>query len=206
MFDRGLFIFHQKSNVEFRGQLLLIKNSEFDNFGLVRFLRFLAFHWHINCKIWISFDWSIWRFPLRCSFRGFSDIWFSIIHSKSHFLSKNHEIIYMNKFHFLSSFQIYHFRNLLTLFDSLILQYTYCWSKSTPWLWLLTFLFQTRELISSNFLLVYLYHFHSLHLIFTSLKPLLNLSLTKSTLLSMDRPDTYTLLDFLYLIFVSSVL
>ena len=52
--------------------------------------------------------------------------------------------------------------------------------------------------------LVYLYHFHSLLIIFTYLKPLLNLILTKSTLLSVDRPDTYTLLD-LYLIFVSSV-
>ena len=53
--------------------------------------------------------------------------------------------------------------------------------------------------------LVYLYHFHSLNLIFTSLKPLLNLSLTKatlqlkSTLLCVDRPDTYTLLDFISL-------
>ena len=55
--------------------------------------------------------------------------------------------------------------------------------------------------------LVYLYHFHSLHLIFTSLKPLLILSLTKSTLqlkstlLSVDRPDTYTLLDFISYLF-----
>ena len=38
---------------------------------------------------------------------------------------------------------------------------------------------------------------------FTSLKPLLNLSLAKSTVqlkltvLSVDRPDTYTLLDFI---------
>ena len=51
--------------------------------SLFRFLWFLAFHWHINFKIWILFVRSIWRFPLRCSFRGFSDIWFSIIHSKS---------------------------------------------------------------------------------------------------------------------------
>ena len=53
------------------------------SFWFFRFLWFLAFHWHINFKIWISFDWAIWRFPLRCSFRWFSDIWFSIIHSKS---------------------------------------------------------------------------------------------------------------------------
>ena len=51
--------------------------------------------------------------------------------------------------------------------------------------------------------LSYLYHFQSLLLIFTYLGPLLNLSLTKSTLrlkstvLSVDRPDTYTLLDFI---------
>ena len=82
-FDRGLFIFNHKSSVDFRGQLLSIYKSEFDHFGLFRFLWFLDFHWHIIFKIWISFVGSIWRFPLRCSFRGFSDIWFSIIHSKS---------------------------------------------------------------------------------------------------------------------------
>ena len=65
-FDQGLFIFHQKSNVDFRCQLLLIYEAEFDNFDLVRFLWFLAFYWHRNCKIWISLDHSIWRFPLRC--------------------------------------------------------------------------------------------------------------------------------------------
>ena len=44
MFDHGLFIFYQKSNVDFRGQLLFIDKSEFDNFGLVVFLWFLAFY------------------------------------------------------------------------------------------------------------------------------------------------------------------
>ena len=44
MFDRGLFIFPQKSNVDFHGQLLLIEKSEIDNFGLVRFLWFFALH------------------------------------------------------------------------------------------------------------------------------------------------------------------
>ena len=88
MFDRGLFICHQKPNVDFRGQLLSIYKSEFDCFGLFRFLWFLAFHWHINCKIWIPFNWSTWRFPLRCTFRGFSDIWFSIIHSQSNYYPK----------------------------------------------------------------------------------------------------------------------
>ena len=43
-FDHGLFIFHQKSNVDFRGQLLFIDKSEFDNFGLVGFLWFLSFY------------------------------------------------------------------------------------------------------------------------------------------------------------------
>ena len=43
-FDQGLFIFHQKSNVDFMGQLLFIDKSEFDNLGLVGFLWFLAFH------------------------------------------------------------------------------------------------------------------------------------------------------------------
>ena len=37
-FDQGLFIFHQKSNVDFQGQLRFIDKSEFDNFGLVGFL------------------------------------------------------------------------------------------------------------------------------------------------------------------------
>ena len=55
--------------------------------------------------------------------------------------------------------------------------------------------------------LVYLYHFYSLNLIFSSLKPLLNLSLTKSTLqlkstlLYVDRPDTYSLIDFISYLF-----
>ena len=43
-FDQGLFIFHQKSNVDFRGQLLLIYKSEFDNFRVFGFLWFLDFH------------------------------------------------------------------------------------------------------------------------------------------------------------------
>ena len=50
--------------------------------------------------------------------------------------------------------------------------------------------------------LTYLYHFHDLHLSFSYLKLLLNLSLTKSTLrlkstlLSVDRPDTYPIPDY----------
>ena len=96
MFDLGLFICHQKPNVDFRGQLLSIYKSEFDHFGLFRFLWFLAFHWHINCKIWIPFNWSTWRFPLRCTFWGFSDIWFSIIHSKSNSYPKITNYIAIN--------------------------------------------------------------------------------------------------------------
>ena len=65
------------------------------------------------------------------------------------------------------------------------------------------FCVKSENWILKNSYLVYLYHFYSLYIIFTSLKSLLNLSLTKSTLqlkstlLSMDRPDTYTLLDFI---------
>ena len=81
-FDRALFIFYPNFNIDFRGQLLSKYKTEFNHFGLFRILLFLAFYWYINCKIWISFDWSIWWFLLRCSFRGFSDLWFSIIHSK----------------------------------------------------------------------------------------------------------------------------
>ena len=44
MFDQGMFIFHPKSNVDFRCPLLLIYKSEFDNVCLVRFLWFLAFY------------------------------------------------------------------------------------------------------------------------------------------------------------------
>ena len=62
MFDHGLFIFHQKSNVDFRGQLLFIDKSEFDNFGLVEFTLVLSFlftykfqdldfFWALNLKI-----------------------------------------------------------------------------------------------------------------------------------------------------------
>ena len=37
-------MFHQKSNVDFRGQLLFIGKSEFDNLDLVGFLWVLAFY------------------------------------------------------------------------------------------------------------------------------------------------------------------
>ena len=113
--------------------------------------------------------------------------------------------MYINKFHFLSSFQISNFRNILTLFGSLILQNTYCWSKSTLWLWLYLFYVKTEISIIKTSYLPYLYHFHILHLIFSYLKIILNLSLTKSTLrlkstlLSVDRPDTYPILDYYFL-------
>ena len=83
MFDQALFIFYQNLNVNFRGQLLSIYKSEFDHFCLFRILWFLYFHWYINYKISILFDQKIWRFPLRCSFGGFSDLWFWIIYNKS---------------------------------------------------------------------------------------------------------------------------
>ena len=199
MFDQRLFIFHQKSNVDFQGQLLSISKSEFDHFGLFRFLWFLAFDLHINCKISITFDRSIWRFPLRCSFRGFSDIWFSIIHSKSISYPKITNFILINSiFSIVSKFLIF-----VILWYFLVL-----WFYRTPTVgqsqcfdfdfWLFSVKSEISILKTSDF-----YHFHSLNLIFTSLKPLLNLSLTKSTLqlkstlLSVDRRDTYTLLDFI---------
>ena len=52
-------------------------------FSDYRILWFLDFYLYINYKIWISFGQSIWRFSLKCSFREFFDLWFSIIHSKS---------------------------------------------------------------------------------------------------------------------------
>ena len=202
MFDQGLFIFHQKSNVDFRGQLLFIDKSEFDNFGLVGFLWFLAFYWHINCKIWISFGHSIWRFPLRCSFRGFSDHWFSIIHNKSISYPKITKLISINSiFSLVSKYIIF-----VIFWLCLIL-----WFCRTPTagqsqrfdfdFWL--FSVKSEISILKTSYLPYLYHFHILNLIFSYLKLLLNLSLTKSTLrlkstlLSVDRPDTYTLLDFI---------
>ena len=55
-----MFIFHQKSNVDFRGELLFIDKSEFDNRScwiplVVRFvlkkLQDLDFIWAFNLKI-----------------------------------------------------------------------------------------------------------------------------------------------------------
>ena len=197
-----MFIYHQKSNVDFRGQLLSICKSEFDYFDLFRFLWFLAFHWHVNCKIWISFDRSIWRFPLRCSFRGFFDIWFSIIHSKSNSYRKITNYISIN-----SNFSVvFEYIIFVILWHCLIL-----WFYRAPTvgqsqrfdfdIWL--FSVKSEISILKTSYLSYLYHFHILNLIFFYLKLLLNLSLTKSTirlkstLLSVDRPDTYTLLDFI---------
>ena len=53
--------------------------------------------------IWISFDQSIWRFPLMCSFREFSNIWFSIIHNKSISYQKILNFISINSIFFLVS-------------------------------------------------------------------------------------------------------
>ena len=196
-----MFIYHQKSNVDFRGQLLSICKSECDNFGLFRFLWFLAFHWHVNCKIWISFDRSIWRFPLRCSFRGFFYIWFSIIHSKSNSYQKIMNYISINSiFSLVSKYLIF-----VIFWLCLIL-----WFCRTPTVgqsqcfdfdfWLCSVKSEISNLKTSY--LSYLYHFHILNLIFFYLKLLLSLSLTKSTLrlkstlLSVDRPDTYPILDY----------
>ena len=137
-----------------------------------------------------------------CSFRGFSDIWLSIIHSKSISYSKITNYISINSIFSL----VYKYIIFVILWHLLII-----WFYKTPTIgqsqcfdfdfWL--FSIKSENSILKTFYLVYLYHFHSPHLIFTSLKPLLILSLTKSnmrlksTLLSLDRPDTYTLLDFI---------
>ena len=200
-FDHGLCIFHQKSNVDFRGQLLFIDKSEFDNISLVGFLWFLAFYWHINCKIWISFGHSIWRFPLRCLFRGFSDHWFSIIHNKSISYPKITKLISINSiFSLVSKYLIF-----VIFWLGLIL-----WFCRTPTagqserfdfdFWLFSVKSEISNLKTSY--LPYLYHFPILNIIFYYLNLLLNLSLTKSTLrlkstlLSVDRPDTYPVLDY----------
>ena len=200
-FDHGLFIFHQKSNVDFRGQLLFIGKSEFDNFGLVGFLWFLTFYWHINCKIWISFGHSIWRFPLRCSSRGFSDHWFSIIHNKSISYPKITKLISINCIFFIVS------KYLLFVIFGLCLILWFCRTPTAGQSQCFDFdfwLFSVKSEISNlkTSYLPYLYHFHILNLIFSYLKLLLNLCLTKSTLrlkstlLSVDRPDTYPVLDY----------
>ena len=201
-FDRGQFIFHQKSNVDLQGQLILIYKSEFDNFSLVRFLWFLAFHRHINFKIWILFDWSIWRFPLRCSFQRFSDIWFLIIHSKSNSYPKITNYIPINFiFSLVSKYIVF-----VIFWDLLILWFYRTLTVGQSQFFDFDFwLFSVKSEISilKTSYLVYLYHFHSLNLIFSYLKLFLNLSLTKSTLLlkstllSVDRPDTCTLLNFI---------
>ena len=200
-FDQGLFIFHQKSNVDFRGQLLFIKKSEFDNLGLVRFLWFLAFHWHRNCKTWISFGHSIWRFPLRCQFRGFSNNWLSIIHNKSISYPKITKYISINSIFSLVSkyitFVIFWLCLILWFCRVPTIRQSQCFDFDC---WLFSIKSEISTLKTSY--LSYLYHFHISHLIFSYLKLLLNLSLTKSTLrlkstlLSVDRSDTYPILDY----------
>ena len=67
---------------------------------------------------------------------------------------------------------------------------------------LLLFSVKSEISILKTSYLPYLYHFHILHLIFSYLKLLFSLSLTKSTLrlkstlLFVDRPDTYPVLDY----------
>ena len=171
MFDRGLFILHEKSNVDFRGQLLSIYKSEFDHFGIFRFLLFIAFYLHICFNIWISFHLSIWRFPLRCSFRGFFDIWFSIIHSKSISYSKITNYISINSIFSL----VYKYIIFVIFWHLLIL-----WFHRTPIVGqsqhfdFVFWLFSVKSEISilKTSYLVYLYHFHSSNLFLISLKPL----------------------------------
>ena len=179
----------------------MFDKSEFDNFGLFRFLWFLAFHWHRNCKIWISFGHSIGRFPLRCQFQGFSNHWFSIIHNKS--------ISYLKITKHRSINSIFSLVSKYLLFVIFWL-YLILWFCRTPTagqsqhfdfdFWL--FSVKSEISILKTLYLSYLYHSHILHLILSHLKLFLNLSLTKSTLrlkstlLSVDRPDTYPILDY----------
>ena len=201
MFDQGLFTFIRSQMLTFGVNYFQFTNPNSIILVSFRFLWFLDFHWHINCKIWISFDWSIWQFPPKCSFWGFSDIWFSIIHSKSNSYSKITNYIPINFIFSLVSkyiiFVIFWCLLILWFYSTRTIGQSQCFDFD---FWL----FSVKSEISIRKIsyLVYLYHFYSLNLIFSYLKLLLNLSLTKSTLrlkstlLSVDRPDTYTILDY----------
>ena len=114
-------------------------------------------------------------------FRGFRDLWFSIIHNKSISYPKITNFISINSIFSLVSKYI-----ILIIFWHLLI----LWFYRTPTVgqsqcfdfdfWL--FSIESEILILKISYLVYLYYFHSLHLIFISLKPRLNLSLTKLTL------------------------
>ena len=150
----------------------------------------------------MDFIWaSIWRFPLRCSFRGFSDHWFLIIHNKSISYPKVTKYISINSIFSLVSkyliFVIFWVRLVLWFCRTHTIDQSECFDFD---FWL--FSVKSEISILKTFYLPYLYHFHVSHLIFSYLKLLLNLSLTKSTLrlkstlLSVDRPDTYPILDY----------
>ena len=138
---------------------------------------------------------------MRCSFRGFSDHWFSIIHNKSISYPKITKLISINFiFSLVSKYIIF-----VIFWLCLIL-----WFCRTPTagqsqrfdfdFWL--FSVKSEISILKTSYLPYLYHFHILNLIFSYLKLILYRSLTKSTLrlkstlLSVDRPDTYPILDY----------
>ena len=95
-FDQPLLIFNPNLGVDLRDQLLSKLRLKFEHFDLFGILQLLDFYWYINCRIWISFGQSIWRFSPKYSFQDFSDLWFSIIHNKSNsyreimnFISRN---------------------------------------------------------------------------------------------------------------------
>ena len=128
-----------------------------------------------------------------CWFRGFSDHWFSIIHNKSISSPKITKYISINSiFSLVSKF-------LLFLIFWLYLILWFCRTSTAGQSQRFDFdfgLFSVKSEISifKTSYLPYLYHFHILNLIFSYLKLLLTLSLTKSTLLlkstllSVDRP------------------
>ena len=160
MFDRALFIFYLNLNVDFWGQLLSKCKSEFDHFYLFSILWFLYFYWYINCKIWISFDESIWRFSLKCSFREFSDLWFSIIHSKSISYWKIKNSISINSIFSLVSkynfFLIFWHLLVLWFYRTLTVGQSQCFDFD---FWIFS---DKSEIFNHKiYYLVYLYHFYS---------------------------------------------
>ena len=159
-FDRALFIFNLNLSIDFRGQLLSKYKSEFDNFYLFRILWFLAFYWYIICKIWISFDQSIWRFSLKCSFWEFSDLWFLIIHIKSISYRKIMNFISINSIFSLVSKYI-----IFLIFWHLLVLWFYKTSTvdQSQYFDFDFWLFSVKSKILNLKIpyLVYLYHFYS---------------------------------------------
>ena len=147
----------------------------------------------------------IWAFNLKISSEVFiSGIFWSlisIIHNKSISYLKITKLISINSIFSLVS------KYLLFVIFWLCLILWFCRTPTAGQSQCFDFdfwLFSVKSEISNlkTSYLPYLYHLHILNLIFSYLKLILNLSLTKSTLrlkstlLSVDRPDTYPILDY----------